>query len=584
MPKSAVQDPTPPLSVPLVEAAGAAGAEAPALIVATTEEPGTLEPDQTQPGRPPTAPETVLVLDFGSQYSQLIARRVREAKVYCELVPGTAPIERLRELNPRGLILSGGPASVYDAGAPHPDPAIYEMGIPILAICYGMQLMAEALGGDVEPSEKREYGLASVVVDDKGSIFGRMPDQMPVWMSHGDVISRPPPGFHVLAHSGNSPIAAMGDEHGRVGIQFHPEVVHTPLGKEIIHNFLYDVCNCTGSWEPASFIESAVQQIRAQVGDSRVICALSGGVDSAVAATLVHRAIGDQLTCVFVNNGLLRLKEGERVIDIMSRGLHIDLRYVDASDRFLQALAGVIDPEEKRKIIGREFIEVFAAEARQLGLETASSGRGTGTALPQDSSVAGFLAQGTLYPDVIESTSHDTTHAQKIKSHHNVGGLPEDLQFELVEPLRYLFKDEVRQVGLALGLPEDMVFRQPFPGPGLAIRVIGEVTRERLDTLRAADWIVIDEIKRSGLYRRVWQSFAILTPISSVGVMGDYRTYANVVAVRVVTSDDGMTADWAKMPYEVLGDISSRIVNEVPGVNRVVYDISSKPPSTIEWE
>jgi GMP synthase (glutamine-hydrolysing) len=584
MPKSAVQDPTPPLSVPLVEAAGAAGAEAPALIVATTEEPGTLEPDETQPGRPPTAPETVLVLDFGSQYSQLIARRVREAKVYCELVPGTAPIERLRELNPRGLILSGGPASVYDAGAPHPDPAIYEMGIPILAICYGMQLMAEALGGDVEPSEKREYGLASVVVDDKGSIFGRMPDQMPVWMSHGDVISRPPPGFHVLAHSGNSPIAAMGDEHGRVGIQFHPEVVHTPLGKEIIHNFLYDVCNCTGSWEPASFIESAVQQIRAQVGDSRVICALSGGVDSAVAATLVHRAIGDQLTCVFVNNGLLRLKEGERVIDIMSRGLHIDLRYVDASDRFLQALAGVIDPEEKRKIIGREFIEVFAAEARQLGLETASSGPGTGTALPQDSSVAGFLAQGTLYPDVIESTSHDTTHAQKIKSHHNVGGLPEDLQFELVEPLRYLFKDEVRQVGLALGLPEDMVFRQPFPGPGLAIRVIGEVTRERLDTLRAADWIVIDEIKRSGLYRRVWQSFAILTPISSVGVMGDYRTYANVVAVRVVTSDDGMTADWAKMPYEVLGDISSRIVNEVPGVNRVVYDISSKPPSTIEWE
>jgi GMP synthase (glutamine-hydrolysing) len=356
------------------------------------------------------------------------------------------------------------------------------------------------------------------------------------------------------------------------------------LGKEIIHNFLYDVCNCTGSWEPASFIESAVQQIRARVGDSRVICALSGGVDSAVAATIVHRAIGDQLTCVFVNNGLLRLKEGERVIDIMSRGLHIDLRYVDASDRFLQALAGVIDPEEKRKIIGREFIEVFAAEARQLGLETASSGPGTGTALPQDSSVAGFLAQGTLYPDVIESTSHDTTHAQKIKSHHNVGGLPEDLQFELVEPLRYLFKDEVRQVGLALGLPEDMVFRQPFPGPGLAIRVIGEVTRERLDTLRAADWIVIDEIKRSGLYRRVWQSFAILTPISSVGVMGDYRTYANVVAVRVVTSDDGMTADWAKMPYEVLGDISSRIVNEVPGVNRVVYDISSKPPSTIEWE
>jgi GMP synthase (glutamine-hydrolysing) len=490
---------------------------------------------------------------------------VREAKVYCELVPGTAPIDQLRELNPRGLILSGGPASVYEEGAPHPDPAIYDLGVPVLGICYGMQLMAEQLGGGVEPSSKREYGLASLVVDDKKSIFGRMPNQMPVWMSHGDIISAPPPGFHVLAHSGNSPVAAFGDERGRVGIQFHPEVVHTPLGKEIIRNFLYDVCECSGSWEPASFIESAVAQIRAKVGRGRVICALSGGVDSAVAATLVHRAIGDQLTCVFVNNGLLRLREGERVIDIMSRGLNIDLRYVDASDRFIDALVGVTDPEEKRKIIGREFIEVFADEARQLD-------------------DAAFLAQGTLYPDVIESTSHDTTHAHKIKSHHNVGGLPEDLKFELVEPLRYLFKDEVRQVGLALGLPEDMVFRQPFPGPGLAIRVIGEVTRDRLDTLRAADWIVIDEIKRSGLYREVWQSFAILTPISSVGVMGDLRTYANVVAVRVVTSDDGMTADWAKMPYDVLGAISSRIVNEVPGVNRVVYDISSKPPSTIEWE
>jgi GMP synthase (glutamine-hydrolysing) len=533
--------------------------------VETTEEPGSLAPDQAAPENPPTAPETVLVLDFGSQYSQLIARRVREAKVYCELVPGTAPIDKLRGLNPRGLILSGGPASVYEEGAPHPDPAIYELGVPVLGICYGMQLMAEQLGGGVEPSSKREYGLASLVVDDKHSIFGRMPNQMPVWMSHGDRISAPPPGFHVMAHSGNSPVAAFGDERGRLGIQFHPEVVHTPLGKEILRNFLFDVCRCSGTWEPSSFIESAVQNIRAQVGDKRVICALSGGVDSAVAATLVHRAIGDQLTCVFVNNGLLRLQEGERVIDVMTRGLKIDLRYVDAADRFLDALAGVVEPEAKRKVIGREFIEVFSDEARQLD-------------------DAGFLAQGTLYPDVIESTSHDTTHAHKIKSHHNVGGLPKDLKFELVEPLRYLFKDEVRQVGLALGLPEDMVFRQPFPGPGLAIRIIGEVTRERLDTLRAADWIVIDEIKRSGLYREVWQSFAILTPISSVGVMGDLRTYANVVAVRVVTSDDGMTADWAKMPYEVLGAISSRIVNEVPGVNRVVYDISSKPPSTIEWE
>jgi len=357
----------------------------------------------------------------------------------------------------------------------------------------------------------------------------------------------------------------MGDNRGRVGIQFHPEVVHTPLGREIIHNFLYDLCQCSGNWEPASFIESAVEHIRRQVGDGRVICALSGGVDSAVAATLVHRAVGDQLTCVFVNNGLLRLQEGERVIDVMTKGLNIDLRYVDATDRFLDALAGVIDPEQKRKVIGREFVGVFADEARGLG-------------------DARFLAQGTLYPDVIESTSHDTNHAHKIKSHHNVGGLPEDLDFELVEPLRYLFKDEVRQVGLALGLPEDMVFRQPFPGPGLAIRVIGEVTRERLDILRQADWVVIDEIKRAGLYRQVWQSFAILTPISSVGVMGDFRTYADVVAVRVVTSDDGMTADWAKLPYDVLGEISSRIVNEVPGVGRVVYDISSKPPSTIEWE
>jgi GMP synthase (glutamine-hydrolysing) len=357
----------------------------------------------------------------------------------------------------------------------------------------------------------------------------------------------------------------MGDDGGRIGIQFHPEVVHTPLGKEIIRNFLFDVCGCTGTWEPASFIEQAVYNIRAQVGDGRIICALSGGVDSAVAATLVHRAVGDQLTCVFVNNGLLRLQEGERVIDVMSRGLRIDLRFVDATDRFLAALQGVVEPEQKRKIIGREFITVFGEEARNLGNVQ-------------------FLAQGTLYPDVIESTSHDTHHAQKIKTHHNVGGLPEDLRFQLVEPLRYLFKDEVRQVGLSLGLPEDIVFRQPFPGPGLAIRVIGDVTRERLDTLRKADWVVIDEIKKSGLYRQVWQSFAILTPISSVGVMGDYRTYANVVAVRIVTSDDGMTADWAKMPYDVLGNISSRIVNEVPGVNRVVYDISSKPPSTIEWE
>ena len=509
----------------------------------------------------------ILVLDFGSQYTQLIARRIREAHVYCEIHPFNVALEKIKALQPEGIILSGGPASVYQKNAPKVKDEIFKLPFPFLGICYGMGMIDIAFGGEVARAEQREYGPADLTIDNDADLFHGFSkrDLVRVWMSHGDKMTSLPKGWQTLAHSSNSPIAAFADPgHRFFGVQFHPEVVHTPRGKEILDNFVFRICGCKPTWTMEHFIENSIKKIQEQVGDGRVICALSGGVDSSVAATLVQRAIGERLVCIFVNNGLLRLNEAERVCGLFSERFGRSFRYVNASDRFLSALKRVEDPEEKRKIIGWLFIEVFEEEAKKLG----------------DIS---FLAQGTLYPDVIESVSF-VGPSVTIKSHHNVGGLPETMQLKLIEPLRELFKDEVRLLGRELGLPDELIQRQPFPGPGLAIRVLGEVTEERLKILREADVIVLQEIRAAGLYEKVWQSFAVLLPIKTVGVMGDERSYENVIALRVVDSQDGMTADWVPLPGELLSRISNRIINEVRGVNRVVYDVSSKPPATIEWE
>ncbi len=509
--------------------------------------------------------QTIIVLDFGSQYTQLIARRLRELSVYSEIWPPDTPAEKIRSRAPAGIILSGGPRSVSDTAAPRCDPALFSLGEPILGICYGMQLMAHTLGGAVAPAPHREFGHATVsIAPDTIALFAGIPNEIRVWASHGDFVAAPPAGFAVAATSANAPVAAMADPSRQLyALLFHPEVVHTESGLEILRNFAYKVCGCTGDWTMASFVDEATSRVRSQVGDGRVVCALSGGVDSTVAALIIHRAVADKLTCIFVDNGVLRLNEAGQVRKRFER-LKLPLVFVDAADLFLDRLAGVVDPEKKRKIIGATFIDVFEAEAARLGS-------------------VDFLAQGTLYPDVIESVAV-VGQSAVIKSHHNVGGLPERMRMKLVEPLRELFKDEVRAVGRELGLEEEFVVRQPFPGPGLAVRILGEVTRPRLELLRLADHIVADEVKRAGWYERLWQSFAVLLPVQSVGVMGDERTYEYTAAVRAVESKDGMTADWARLPHDLLARISSRIVNEVRGINRIVYDISSKPPSTIEWE
>jgi GMP synthase (glutamine-hydrolysing) len=517
--------------------------------------------------------QTLIVLDFGSQYTQLIARRLRELSVYSEVWAPDTPAAKVAARKPVGIILSGGPKSVSDPGAPQCDPALFDLGVPVLGICYGMQLMAHALGGRVAPAPQREFGHAVVTIcrpgpsgpGDPVALFKDVPPEIRVWASHGDLVAAAPAGFQVVATSANAPVAAMSaPERSLYAILFHPEVVHTDRGLDILRNFAFGVCGCTGDWTMASFIEEATAKIRSKVGDGRVVCALSGGVDSTVAALLIHRAVGDKLTCIFVDNGVLRLDEATQVRRRFER-LQLPLVFADASTLFLERLAGVTDPERKRKIIGATFIDVFEAEAAKLGR-------------------VDFLAQGTLYPDVIESVPIVGQAASMIKSHHNVGGLPERMRMQLVEPLRELFKDEVRVVGRQLGLEEEFIVRQPFPGPGLAVRILGEVTEERLRLLRRADAIVSEEVKRDGWYTRLWQSFAVLLPVQSVGVMGDERTYEYTAAIRAVESKDGMTADWARLPHDLLGRISSRIVNEVRGINRVVYDISSKPPSTIEWE
>ncbi len=516
--------------------------------------------------------QIIVILDFGSQYSELIARRIRETQVYSEVLSYRTTAEQLRQINPKGIILSGGPSSVYDTGAPQCDPDIWQLGVPVLGVCYGMQLMVKQLGGTVERSKRGEYGKASLFIDDPTDLLTNVEEGSTMWMSHGDSCTNLPDGFETLAHTENTPCAAIANHKKHLfGVQFHPEVVHSIGGIALIRNFVYHICECEPTWTTEAFVDQSIREIRAKVGDKRVLLALSGGVDSSTLAFLLHRAIGDQLTCMFIDQGFMRKGEPERLVELFDQQFHISVQYVEARDRFLAQLEGITDPEEKRRRIGHEFIQVFEEESNRLG--------------PFD-----YLAQGTLYPDVIESADTNVDPksgervAVKIKSHHNVGGLPKNLRFKLVEPLRKLFKDEVRKLGRSIGLPEEIVRRHPFPGPGLAIRIIGEVTAERLNILRDADFIVRDEISKQGIYHDFWQAFAVLLPVRSVGVMGDQRTYAHPIVLRLITSEDGMTADWARVPYEVLEIISNRIVNEVKGVNRVVYDITSKPPGTIEWE